>query len=57
LIGEKTTAAYNRGWIAHLQAGMPNFLVHEVPGHGHLATHHAPELLAGIILDFLEVGE
>ncbi len=53
LVGEKTTAGYNRDWIAPLGASLADFRVQEIPGHGHLANFHAPELMAQIIGGFL----
>ena len=53
LVGEKTFAEYSRAWIPCLQAGLPDFQVREIPGHGHLANFHAPALLAGMMLEFL----
>jgi pimeloyl-ACP methyl ester carboxylesterase len=39
-----------------LDAALPNSRLHALAGHGHLATHTAPELLAAEILAFLDAG-
>src|SRR5262249_17576895 len=40
-----------RGLIKLLEPPLPNFMVREIPGHGHFANFFAPELLAKLILD------
>jgi pimeloyl-ACP methyl ester carboxylesterase len=37
-----------------LQEVVPSFRLREIPGQGHLANFFAPELLASIVLEFVE---
>jgi pimeloyl-ACP methyl ester carboxylesterase len=45
---------WRRQAMEALNAALPNSRLHALAGHGHLATHTAPELLAAEILAFLD---
>jgi pimeloyl-ACP methyl ester carboxylesterase len=55
LAGEQTTGDDQlRGFVPLLQEVVPSFRLREIPGQGHLANFFAPELLASIVLEFVE---
>jgi pimeloyl-ACP methyl ester carboxylesterase len=53
LVGEESPSWRQQAMRA-LAAALPNSRLHALAGHGHLATHTAPELLAGEILAFVD---
>jgi pimeloyl-ACP methyl ester carboxylesterase len=55
LIGGKTPATHHhRGYLPLLQGALRSLKVYEIPGQEHAAHLTAPELLAEILMDFLE---
>jgi pimeloyl-ACP methyl ester carboxylesterase len=48
---------WRRQAMEALNAALPHSRLHTLAGHGHLATHTAPELLAAEILAFLDADD